>query len=199
MGNEGRQYPEVQDFLADMPPETEVLLVAGSPNDAEYLPPAQKVLDGYGIYNYAVFCSVHRTPEEADLLAQTIENTPNNLKRVIAFAGMTAQLGAVLQSKITTEVVAVPIKKPGDGDEAESASLRVPPPIGIGTFNHNEMGAISAAEATACALSAGDPGLKARIWDTRNSKRVQVIDENRILRENDGKVKAYLDAKKAAK
>lgn len=112
-----------------------VSVIMGSTSDYPVMEKAVKFLDEMNIPFEVNALSAHRTPEAVEQFAKNAKD--NNIKVIIAAAGMAAHLPGVIASMTTIPVIGVPIKATLDGMDALLAIVQMPPGIPVATVGIN--------------------------------------------------------------
>ncbi len=107
----------------------------GSTSDYPVMEKAAKFLDDMGIPFEVNALSAHRTPEAVEIFAKKAKS--NNIKVIIAAAGMAAHLPGVIASMTSIPVIGVPINATLDGMDALLAIVQMPPGIPVATVGIN--------------------------------------------------------------
>ena len=112
-----------------------VSIIMGSTSDYPVMEKAAKFLDDMGIPFEVYALSAHRTPEAVEIFAKNAKS--NNIKVIIAAAGMAAHLPGVIASMTSIPVIGVPINATLDGMDALLAIVQMPPGIPVATVGIN--------------------------------------------------------------
>lgn len=112
-----------------------VSIIMGSTSDYPVMEKAAKFLDDMGIPFEVNALSAHRTPEAVEIFAKNAKS--NNIKVIIAAAGMAAHLPGVIASMTSIPVIGVPINATLDGMDALLAIVQMPPGIPVATVGIN--------------------------------------------------------------
>lgn len=107
----------------------------GSTSDYPVMEKAAKFLDDMDIPFEVNALSAHRTPEAVESFAKNVKS--NNIKVIIAAAGMAAHLPGVIASMTSIPVIGVPINATLDGMDALLAIVQMPPGIPVATVGIN--------------------------------------------------------------
>ncbi len=91
----------------------EVLILLGSSSDLEVAKGCTEVLKEFNIQHKLVVASAHRTPELVE--QYLLEAEKDNVKVIVAMAGMAAHLPGVVASKTLIPVIGVPISSKNTG------------------------------------------------------------------------------------
>ncbi len=112
-----------------------VSIIMGSTSDYPVMEKAAKFLDDMDIPFEVNALSAHRTPEAVESFAKNAK--ANNIKVIIAAAGMAAHLPGVIASMTSIPVIGVPIKATLEGMDALLAIVQMPPGIPVATVGIN--------------------------------------------------------------
>ena len=112
-----------------------VSIIMGSTSDYPVMEKAAKFLDEMDIPFEVNALSAHRTPEAVESFAKNAK--ANNIKVIIAAAGMAAHLPGVIASMTSIPVIGVPIKATLEGMDALLAIVQMPPGIPVATVGIN--------------------------------------------------------------
>jgi len=159
-----------------------VIVVMGSPNDADAMAPAVEILRKLGIETEAWVASAHRTPDRAAKLAA--EARGRGVGAIIAGAGLAHHLGGALAARTTLPIIAVPIAAGAmQGVDALVSAVQMPPGVPVATVAIG--GAKNAGLLAAQMLSIADDELAAKLDAMR-------VDQVKAVEEADRKVKEKL-------
>jgi len=156
----------------------DVLIVIGSKSDLNVAKDCQNVLNNFNVNNKLIIASAHRTPE---FLEQNLnEAQKNNVKYIIAMAGMSAHLPGVIASKTLTPVIGVPISNKNLGGlDAMYSIINMPSGYPVATVG---IDAGKNAALLACQLLAvNDTNLKDKLISYRNKMKEEIINSNKEL------------------
>ena len=112
----------------------ELVIIAGSDSDREFVEPALKLAEEYGIDTEFKVYSAHRNLEELmEYLAKVEEN--GKTKVIIAVAGLAAALPGVVAAKVKLPVIGVPRDVgPLSGMDALLAIVQMPKGVPVATM-----------------------------------------------------------------
>ncbi len=154
-----------------------VSIIMGSTSDLSVMEKAAKVLNDFCIPFEIYALSAHRTPNEVEEFARNAQK--RGVDVIIAGAGMAAHLPGVIAAMTTLPVIGVPINATLDGMDALLAIAQMPPGIPVATVAIN--GAMNAGILAAQILAVGDPELKTKIADFKESLKKKIVEANKEL------------------
>ena len=149
--------------MSDQP---RVAIIYGSMSDQNVMAQAGAMLDRFGVAYDECSISAHRAPRTlADWMS---ELEPRGIEVVIAGAGMSAALPGVVAAHTTLPVIGVPIKGGAfDGIDALLSITQMPPGVPVASVGLD--GAKNAAVLAVQILAVGDPILRAKLWEFKDS------------------------------
>ena len=113
-----------------------VLIIAASDSDLEVMCNAGKILDEFGIDHEMTISSAHRSPERTKELVEKAKN--EEIKVIIAGAGLAAHLAGVIAAEFPLPVIGVPLKSEAlNGVDALLATMQMPPGVPVATVAIN--------------------------------------------------------------
>ena len=112
-----------------------VSIIMGSTSDYPVMEKAAKFLDDMNIPFEVNALSAHRTPEAVEVFAKNAK--ANNIKVIIAAAGMAAHLPGVIASMTSIPVIGVPINASLDGMDALLEIDQISPGFPVATVGIN--------------------------------------------------------------
>src|SRR5690554_4868598 len=139
--------------------KAQVSIIMGSTSDLPVMEKAAQVLNELQIPFEINALSAHRTPEAVEKFAKNAQ--ANNIKVIIAAAGMAAHLPGVIASMTSIPVIGVPIDATLDGLDALLAIVQMPPGIPVATVGIN--GSLNAAILALQILAAGNSEYQAKL------------------------------------
>lgn len=154
-----------------------VSIIMGSTSDLPVMEKAAKVLNDFQVPFEINALSAHRTPAEVETFARGAQN--RGIEVIIAGAGMAAHLPGVIAAMTPVPVIGVPINSSLDGMDALLAIAQMPPGIPVATTAIN--GAMNAGILAAQILAVGDPALKVKILEFKESLKKKIVDANAEL------------------
>lgn len=141
---------------------TKVLIVAGSDSDLPLIKEAEKVLEDFGISYETTISSAHRSPERTEELVT--KALADDVKVIIASAGMSAHLAGVIAGRFPLPVIGVPIQSgPLGGVDALLSTMQMPSGVPVATVAIN--GAKNAGILAVQILATSDEKLKQKLID----------------------------------
>ena len=156
-----------------------VSIIMGSTSDYPVMEKAAKFLDEMDIPFEVNALSAHRTPEAVEHFAKNAKS--NNIKVIIAAAGMAAHLPGVIASMTSIPVIGVPIKATLDGMDALLAIVQMPPGIPVATVGINA--SLNAAILALQILATDNIEYQAKLIQYRESLKDKITEANKDLSE----------------
>jgi len=156
----------------------DVLILIGSKSDLSIAKDCQNFLNEFSVSNKLVIASAHRAPEFLELNLK--EAKENNVKYIIAMAGMSAHLPGVIASKTLTPVIGVPISNKNLGGlDAMYSIINMPSgyPVATVGIDSGKNAAILACQL----LAVNDINLKNKLEAYRNKIKEEIIASNKEL------------------
>lgn len=149
-----------------MSEQPRVAIIYGSMSDQNVMAQAGAMLERFGVAYDECSISAHRAPRTlADWMS---ELEPRGIEVVIAGAGMSAALPGVVAAHTTLPVIGVPIKGGAfDGIDALLSITQMPPGVPVASVGLD--GAKNAAVLAVQILAGGDPILRAKLWEFKDS------------------------------
>jgi phosphoribosylaminoimidazole carboxylase PurE protein len=135
-----------------------VAVLFGSKSDLKYWEESKQYLEYFDISAELKVLSAHRTPEEVASFAK--EARKNDIRVIIAGAGMAAHLAGAIAAHTDLPVLGVPL--PGgimDGTDALLSTVQMPAGVPVATFAVGKAGLRNACVFAAQILSLNDPVL----------------------------------------
>lgn len=154
-----------------------VSIIMGSTSDLPVMEKAAKVLNDFCIPFEMNALSAHRTPAEVEAFAKNAQT--RGVEVIIAGAGMAAHLPGVIAAMTPVPVIGVPINASLDGMDALLAIAQMPPGIPVATVAIN--GAMNAGILASQILAVGDPQLKVKIVQFKESLKTKIVEANKEL------------------
>jgi 5-(carboxyamino)imidazole ribonucleotide mutase len=143
-----------------------VLILMGSPSDAEVMGEASRVLEDLGIPSTTAVASAHRSPARTQKLAREAE--AKGFAVIIAGAGAAAHLAGCVAAETILPVIGVPLAgSPLQGFDALLSTVQMPGGVPVAAMAVGRAGAQNAAFLAAQILALSDPGLKEKLEDRR--------------------------------
>jgi len=158
-----------------------VAVVMGSDSDMEVMQSCIDMLKNFGIEPVVRIISAHRTPQIA---AEFAENAAKNeVKVIIAAAGMAAHLAGALAARTTLPVIGVPLISgaPLEGVDALLSTMQMPPGVPVATVAIGKAGAKNAAILAVQILALSDKALGKKLADFKKAQEKEVIEKDSAL------------------
>ncbi len=156
-----------------------VSIIMGSTSDYPVMEKAAQFLDEMDIPFEVNALSAHRTPEAVEKFAKNAK--ANNIKVIIAAAGMAAHLPGVIASMTSIPVIGVPIKATLDGMDALLAIVQMPPGIPVATVGINA--SLNAAILALQILATDNQEYQAKLIAYKEGLKDKITQANRELSE----------------
>lgn len=156
-----------------------VSIIMGSTSDYPVMEKAAKFLDEMDIPFEINALSAHRTPEAVESFAKNAQ--ANNIKVIIAAAGMAAHLPGVIASMTSIPVIGVPINATLQGLDALLAIVQMPPGIPVATVGIN--GSLNAAILALQILATDNSDYQAKLLNYKESLKEKITQANQDLSE----------------
>lgn len=156
-----------------------VSIIMGSTSDYPVMEKAAKFLDEMDIPFEINALSAHRTPEAVESFAKNAQ--ANNIKVIIAAAGMAAHLPGVIASMTSIPVIGVPINASLQGLDALLAIVQMPPGIPVATVGIN--GSLNAAILALQIMATDNTEYQARLMKYKEGLKDKITEANRDLSE----------------
>ncbi len=156
-----------------------VSIIIHSTSDYPVMEKAAKFLDEMDIPFEINALSAHRTPEAVESFAKNAQ--ANNIKVIIAAAGMAAHLPGVIASMTSIPVIGVPINATLQGLDALLAIVQMPPGIPVATVGIN--GSLNAAILALQILATDNTEYQAKLTDYKEGLKEKITQANQDLSE----------------
>lgn len=155
-----------------------VVIVMGSPNDAEFSAGITQALDDLGIPWERRVASAHKVPRHLLEMLEAYEADPQP-KVYITVAGRSNALSALVDGQVTAPVIACPpySDKFAGGDLL--SSLRVPSGVAPAVVLEPENAALLAAKM----LGLAEPELQARVQRSQQAHRQRLLEADQALQD----------------
>lgn len=155
-----------QDTLAAPGEEPVVGILVGSASDLPVMQQATEILRRFGIPHEIRVISAHRNPDVVDEYARTAEE--RGIVCVICGAGMANHLAGAVAARTALPVIGVPLggSKLG-GVDALYSTVQMPKGVPVATVAID--GAVNAAILAAQILAVRDEGMRAKIYEFKDS------------------------------
>jgi len=140
-----------------------IAIIAGSQSDLKTLEAAQPYLEFFGIEYEQKVISAHRQHDE---LVAYINNLGDEVKAIIACAGMAAHLPGVIAALTPIPVIGVPLEASAlQGVDALYSIVQMPKGIPVATMAIGKAGVINAVVFAAKILALRDAELKRKLLE----------------------------------
>ena len=156
-----------------------VSIIMGSTSAYPVMEKAAQFIDELDIPLEVNALSAHRTPEAVEKFAKNAK--ANNIKVIIAAAGMAAHLPGVIASMTSIPVIGVPIKATLDGMDALLAIVQMPPGIPVATVGINA--SLNAAILALQILATDNQAYQAKLIAYKEGLKDKITQANRELSE----------------
>jgi len=154
-----------------------VVIIMGSPGDAEFAGQIARALTDYGIASELRVASAHKVPRYLlDLLAEY--EADGRPKVYITVAGRSNALSGMVDAQVTAPVIACPPYSDRFGGSDVFSSLRVPSGVAPAVVLEPEGAALLAAKI----LALHDEALRARIDATRQEQQRRLVQADEKMR-----------------
>ncbi len=153
----------------------QVGIIMGSRSDWETMGEAASLLRELGVPCETRIVSAHRTPKRLYEYAESAES--RGLRVIIAGAGGAAHLPGMTAAITHLPVLGVPVRsKALSGVDSLLSIAQMPAGVPVMTLAIGVAGARNAALSAAAILALGDPDLRQRLIDFRESQTRQVLE-----------------------
>lgn len=156
-----------------------VSIIMGSTSDYPVMEKAAKFLDEMDIPFEINALSAHRTPEAVESFAKNAQ--ANNIKVIIAAAGMAAHLPGVIASMTSIPVIGVPINATLHGLDALLAIVQMPPGIPVATVGIN--GSLNAAILALQIIATDNSEYQTKLQNYKEGLKEKITQANQDLSE----------------
>jgi 5-(carboxyamino)imidazole ribonucleotide mutase len=165
-------------------------IIMGSDSDLDIMGEAAETLEELGIACEVDVRSAHRTPNETAEYVKTAAK--RGLKVIIAGAGKSAHLAGVTAANTMLPVLAIPVKRPGDGDVAMKSNAEMPPgvPLAVMPTNGGKNAGLFAAEI----LALSDDKIRQKLSEYRQKQTAKTVEKSKLMRKIGWR--KYLDEQK---
>ncbi len=158
-----------------------VLIITGSDSDLPLMSEATKVLEEFGVQSEITVSSAHRSPDRTKELIEKARN--EEVKVIIAGAGMAAHLAGSLAAEFPLPVIGVPIESGRlGGMDALLSTMQMPPGVPVATVAIN--GAKNAGILAVQILATSDKNLEEKLLEYKK-KLATGVEEKAQKLEND--------------
>jgi 5-(carboxyamino)imidazole ribonucleotide mutase len=156
----------------------DVFIIIGSKNDINVAKDCSDILNNFNISNKIIIASAHRAPE---YLQENLNiAAKENVKYIIAMAGMAAHLPGVIASKTLIPVIGVPISSKNlNGLDAMFSIIQMPSgyPVATVGIDAGKNAGLLAAQF----LAVNDNILKTKLEAYRNKMKEDILASNKEL------------------
>ena len=141
-------------------------IVVGSASDLPLMQQAVAILERFGIPNEMRVISAHRNPDLVDEFARTAEE--RGMVCLICGAGMANHLAGAVAARTALPVIGVPLSGSTlNGVDALYSTVQMPRGVPVATVAID--GTVNAAILAAQILAVRDPGVRAKIYEFKDS------------------------------
>jgi len=145
-----------------------VAILLGSESDRPTMEEATRTLADFGVPFEVIVASAHRSPELVDRYVRSAEG--RGLRVLIAAAGGAAHLAGAVAARTVLPVIGVPLESTGLGGlDALLATVQMPPGVPVATVALGTWGARNAAILAVQILAVGDPMLRERLREFKET------------------------------
>jgi 5-(carboxyamino)imidazole ribonucleotide mutase len=155
-----------------------VVIIMGSPSDAEFSAKITRALDDLGVPWETRVASAHKVPRYVLEMLETYEADPQP-KVYITVAGRSNALSGLVDAQVTAPVIACPPYSDKFAGSDVFSSLRMPAGVAPAVVLEPANAALLAAKM----LSLADPGVSGRVKETQASQRQRLLDADAVGRE----------------
>ena len=148
-----------------------VVIILGSPSDAEIGKQIAKALEGYGIPSRTRIASAHKVPRYLLDLLEKYEADPQP-KVYITVAGRSNALSGMVDAQVTVPVIACPPYSERFGGADVFSSLRTPSGVAPAVVLEPDNAALLAVKM----LGLADATLRSKVHLSQESQRQRLID-----------------------
>ncbi|MBN1814335.1 MAG: AIR carboxylase family protein [Anaerolineae bacterium] len=153
-----------------------VIIIMGSPNDAEFSQKITQALDDFGIPWEARVASAHKVPHHVLEMLEAYEANPEP-KVYITVAGRSNALSGLVDAQVRAPVIACPPYSDKFAGNDVYSSLRMPSGVAPAVVLEPENAALLAAKV----LSLAETGLRARVEEAQQRQRQRLLDADAKL------------------
>ena len=161
---------------------TTVAVVMGSDSDMDVMRSCIEQLEDFGIKPTVRIISAHRTPQIAAEFAKNAAD--NNIKVIIAAAGMAAHLAGALAAQTSLPIIGVPLSSGSGlgGIDALLSTVQMPPGVPVATMAVGKAGARNAAVFAVQILALSDKNLCEKLAEFKKAQEKKVIEKDSDVR-----------------
>jgi 5-(carboxyamino)imidazole ribonucleotide mutase len=153
-----------------------VVIIMGSPNNAEFSQKITQTLDEFGIPWEARVASAHKVPRYVLEMLAAYEADPQP-KVYITVAGRSNALSGLVDAQVSAPVIACPPYSDKFAGNDIHSSLRMPSGVAPAVVLEPENAALLAAKV----LSLAEAGLRARVEEAQQRQRQRLFDADAKL------------------
>jgi 5-(carboxyamino)imidazole ribonucleotide mutase len=140
-------------------------VIMGSKSDRETMRQAEEMLARFGVAHESRVLSAHRTPALTAEYASTAAS--RGLEVIIAGAGGAAHLAGAVAAHTVLPVIGVPMVSALNGLDSLLSTVQMPKGVPVATVAID--GAVNAAILAAQIIAVGDPDVRAKIYEFKDS------------------------------
>ena len=161
---------------------TTVAVVMGSDSDMDVMRSCIEQLEDFGIKPTVRIISAHRTPQIAAEFAKNAAD--NNIKVIIAAAGMAAHLAGALAAQTSLPIIGVPLSSGSElgGIDALLSTVQMPPGVPVATMAVGKAGARNAAVFAVQILALSDKNLCEKLAEFKKAQEKKAIEKDSGVR-----------------
>jgi 5-(carboxyamino)imidazole ribonucleotide mutase len=153
-----------------------VIIIMGSPGDAEFSTKITQALDGFGIPWETRVASAHKAPHYVLEMLEAYEADPQP-KVYITVAGRSNALSGLVDAQVSAPVIACPPYSEKFAGSDVYSSLRMPSGVAPAVVLEPENAALLAAKV----LSLTEPDLRTRVEEAQQRQRQRLLDADAKL------------------
>jgi 5-(carboxyamino)imidazole ribonucleotide mutase len=153
-----------------------VVIIMGSPGDAEFSAKITQALDDFGIPWEARVASAHKVPRYVLEMLEAYEADPQP-KVYITVAGRSNALSGLVDAQVSAPVIACPPYSDKFAGNDVYSSLRMPSGVAPAVVLEPENAALLAAKT----LSLAEPSLRTRVVEAQQRQRQRLLDADAKL------------------
>jgi 5-(carboxyamino)imidazole ribonucleotide mutase len=154
-----------------------VVVIMGSPGDAEFGEKITQALDNLGIPREARVASAHKAPRYVLEMLEAYEADPQP-KVYITVAGRSNALSGLVDAQVSAPVIACPPYADKFAGNDVYSSLRMPSGVAPAVVLEPQNAALLAAKI----LGLADPGLRAKVAEEQEKQRQRLLEADAALR-----------------
>jgi 5-(carboxyamino)imidazole ribonucleotide mutase len=141
-------------------------ILCGSASDLPVMQQATAILERLGIPHEIYVVSAHRNPDQVDEYARTADE--RGMACVICGAGMANHLAGAVAARTALPVIGVPLSGSKlSGMDALYSTVQMPKGVPVATVAID--GAVNAAILAAQIIAVGDPAVRVKIYEFKDS------------------------------